>query len=186
MPKILARQRKGKACHVPYLNLLQAMVEVCYGMAPAPNRAGEDGIVSGSKELWVQIKVLPGPAAITAREGILRFGITPMVEVPGAPEFAGVAAAGGDGGSGSGGRMSMNSCGVCPRVEVVAVHTFPVLLRGHGMNKDNGHRCPTWRLTALKDNLKGMFEWRLFAIEAVSERSNMRNMRSTDSGTSDS
>jgi hypothetical protein len=55
------------------------------------------------------------------------------------------------------------------------------------MKKDDGDSDrPQWRLMALKDNLKGMFEWRLFAIEAVSEQTSMRNMSSTALGTSGS
>jgi hypothetical protein len=54
------------------------------------------------------------------------------------------------------------------------------------MKKDDGSMDrPLWRLMGLKDNLKGMFEWRLFAIEAVSDQTYMRNMGSTATGTSD-
>jgi hypothetical protein len=43
---------------------------------------------------------------------------------------------------------------------------FPVLLRGH---RQGDKAKAQWRLTGLKGNLRGLFGWRLFALEVVSK-----------------
>ena len=163
MPKVLMEHKKNRVCHVPSVGIYPAMVEVCYGMSGAvsPGSIEEGGSGNPGRELWVQVKVPTGLAAAEARAGISQFSITPTAEVPGTVAAPGPSGGGRDAGSNG---SCNGAAAVCPGVEVEVVHTFPVLLRGHRAG-DKGK--PQWRLTGLKDNLKGLFGWRLFAHEAV-------------------